>query len=509
MACLPATGHIRHRARQVETISAQALALSLALIQCVQLANAREMRLTIEHEANASKPRFALNGKSFYPLIYAENFSNLSPEQIRSVRQRGFNSLQIGIDTEDTASEVFSKFMEACAAEQLPVFLELNDWQIRQVLIERPTLNMVMAGGERVEYFPDYANPATKREHLRRFSRASKRLHPYLGRPIIAISVGAYDAYHLPDSEVHADFVVPAHSKKGQTHLPYGRYAEAAFRKYSAVSTPSSQTRDAPQKCLPTVRAEAESDEVWREWLNFRRTLVADWLRNTVRAVRNRSNVPIGVSYDLNFAGREQFATPPAAWREILDFVAVYCYGRQKDAGYISSFMQIVRREFNDDGVPMIGFLEFSSGLAGNARGDGYAAHCAPFVSGLMVTGPIPEQKHPQERIDEFINWANGQGELALLSKDATAPDLVLVLDRRGIDLGRPMLAECNRSAVQFDVLYVDKDWNGRGVESYSLVAIERGVPKPPNSRLRTGQQVIDGDDLRNELERQSTPQRP
>lgn len=476
---------------QVVRMGSCMFAASLVIVAIAELAGAKNLDLTIVRDVESSKPIFRLNGAPFYPLIYAEQFSSLSPAAIATIVKQGFNALQVGIDTEDTASSSFKELMAACTAAHLPVFLELNDWRIREELIERPELNMVMSNGERVKYFPDFANPETRREHIRRFAPAARRTRPYLGRPIIAISVGAYDAFHLPDAEVHVDFVVPPHTKHGQTQLPYGKHAEVAFRRFVAER---SSKDDGLEKlpAMPTARAEASNDQEWRLWLQFRRQLVADWLRATVRAVRQQAAVPIGVSYDLNFAERERFATPPAAWRGILDFVSVYCYGRTEDARYIPRLMRTVRREFRDEGVPMIGFLEFSSGLAGKALGDAYAKECAPFVSGLMVTGPVPDRKHPQARVESFVGWAKNQDETALLAANAPAADVLLVVNRDGVELGRTLQKECSRSGITVDVLYANREWTGDGIEGYGVVAIDDELQIPPDFRAGRDQQIVD-----------------
>src|SRR5262249_13291610 len=137
---------------------------------------------------------------------------------------------------------------------------------------------------------------------------------------------------------------------------------------------------DAP----PTALAETKDRAAWQDWLMFRRDLVTHWLVDTMSAVRSRTHVPVGVRLDLKFAQKEDFATPPYAWAESLDFVSAYCYGRQPDAAYVAPLMRTIRREYSEAGVPVIGFLEFSSGLSGGTLGDQYARGFAPFASGLM-----------------------------------------------------------------------------------------------------------------------------
>ena len=336
-----------------------------------------ESRLAVGRDTLTGKPVFQLDGRPFYPLIYSDHFSKFSREVLQRLAKQGFNMVQVAIDTEDTELPEFRACLEACQETGLPVLLELNDWRIRQVLIDKPELNMVMSDGTPVRYFPDYSNPQTRAEHLGRYERGAANVARFVGQPIVAISVGAYDSYHLPDGEVHDDFVVPKH-ERDQTRLPYGKYASAAFADYlKGVTGGSNATQPSRVAAPPTALAEAKDPAAWQQWLMFRRDLVTNWLADTASAVRDRTHVPVGVSFDLNFAQKEDFATPPFAWSKSLDFVSAYCYGRQSKAGYVAPLMRTIWREYGEAGVPVIGFLEFSSGLAGGTPGDQYARVCA------------------------------------------------------------------------------------------------------------------------------------
>ena len=300
---------------------------------------------------------------------------------------------------------------------------------------DRPELNMVMSDGKRVKYFPDYANPETRREHLDRYARAADIARRWAHRPIAAVSVGAYDAYHLPDGEVHDDFVVPKQTQEFQTRLAYGPWSREAFRRFLATSGVNAATIgvkdfDQPIELLKTPQ-DALSAEHWRQWILYRRSLVKSWLADTVATVRQRTGLPVGVSLDLNFTLIEKFATPPFEWSRILDFASVYCYGRQPEAAYVPGLMRSVWREYTEAGVPLLGFLEFSSGLSGDTPGRRLRRQCAPFVSGLMTTSAVPGRKHGQERVNSFLGWATRRGEAELLAS-APVPAKVLFVSNRG-----------------------------------------------------------------------------
>jgi hypothetical protein len=433
---------------------------------------AEPSRLTIERAPSSGKPVFAWRGVPFYPLIYSEHFSKFTPQLIKQLQNQGFNALQIAIDASEARSPKFLSVMRACQQARIPVVLELNDWRLRELLIKQPDLNMVMSDGKIVTYFPDFANAETRRLHLEHINAAAAQLHPLVNRPIVAISVGAYDHFHLPDGEVHDDFVVPKGAGRDHTRLPYGRHVEELF---CASASPAAADR------LPTSLQAAGSREEWDKWLHFRRDLVTSWLQKTVAAVREQVDVPIGVSLDLNFSQQEQFATPPYAWSDELDFVSVYCYGPDPDAAYLPRLMRTVYREFSRAGVPMIGFLEFSSGLSGHTPGEIYAEKSAPFAAGLMTTGPVPGRALDQQRVDSFIGWASHQDKDGLRARCPDPADVLFVVDRAGIDLGQDLQDSLRRRGVTVDMIYVEQ---GRSVKDqeimdHDLVIVGETLPIP------------------------------
>lgn len=475
------------------------------------IAAAQDCRLTIGRNGETPKPAFELNGRPFYPIIYTDHFARFSPRLLSQLREQGFNALQIALDTEESGSSRLRGLLSRCAAIKLPVIVEMHAWSTRAILIGRLELNMVMSDGQPVKYFPDYANPLMREEYLKRYARATVDLREFVDKPIVAISVGAYDAYHLPDGETHADFVVPAHSQAHQTRVPFGKYVADAFRRSLVVARSEDDASEGalavPGAGPPTDLDDAKSNEQWRRWLLFRRDLVTQWLAATVDTVREKSGLPVGVSFDLNFAQREQFATPPFAWTQIVDFASVYCYGNRSDARYVPRLLRTVWREFSDAGVPMIGLLEFSSGLSGETAGDAYARECAPFVSGLMTAGPSPDKKHGADRVAAFARWATDVGANRLLESFPTAADVLLVVNRHSTEQSYPELQWCESADQPCDVIYVDDDWNGGGSSNYRCVVVDPNLRLPSSSPGGIGTRYIRSEDLADYLSgRTGTP---
>jgi hypothetical protein len=230
----------------------------------------------------------------------------------------------------------------------------------------------------------------------------------------------------------------------------------------------------------PTALSEAKDPAAWQQWLMFRRDLVTNWLADTTSAVRGRTHVPVGVSFDLNFAQNEDFATPPFAWSKSLDFVSAYCYGRRPEAGYVAPLMRTIWREYGEAGVPVLGFLEFSSGLAGGTPGDQYAREFAPFASGLMTASARDDRKHDESRVGAFINWARAKGAEKLLGMSPTAADVLVVVSHEKFTSDEPILAACDRAGRTADVIYVTPKWKPDKCKDYRYVVVADDLPMPP-----------------------------
>lgn len=468
---------------ELEMLTRFALFWCCFVLSCPSISSAIDFRWTTGRDEETHKPRFELNGEPFYPIVYADHFNKFTPSLLEDLRAHGFNTVQLAIDTEATGSSELHAVLSLCSRAKIPVMMEVHAWSLRDLLASRPELNLVMSDGQVVKYFHDFANPEIKREYRNRYARATENLRPFFQKPIVAISVGAYDAYHLPDGEVHADFVVPAHTQKRQTRLPYGKHAEAAWRKHlGSKSVPADTNSVSPQPGKsnpPASYSAATSDDQWHEWLLFRRDLVTQWLSVTTTTVREISRLPVGVSLDLNFAKAERFATPPFAWTKDLDFVEVYAYGRNADASYLGGLFRTVWREYSDAGVPMLGLCEFSSGLAGETRGGDYARECAPFTSGLMVAGPTPDKKHDADRVAAFIRWASAVDEADLLSMKPAPAKVLLVKCRDRTEPTHKDWTACERAKQPCDLIYVDANWNGAGCDRYECVVVDSELPLP------------------------------
>lgn len=401
------------------------------------------------------KAAFTLNDKAFYPICYSIGYGDLTSVMLDGLLEQGFNALILVMDCEDFDSLEVRNALEMSQARNIPVIVEVNEWSFWACLKDHLDLNMVMANGEPVRYFPDYANPRTKAEHLERYRKCARFLNEFAHRPVVAVSVGAYDSYHLPDGEVHVDFTVPHADRKYRTILPYGNHVEKAFAKYLRQRVRAES--DVKKWQSPPESVDVSGDkEQWKQWILFRRFLVKEWLADTLNVVREETCLPVTVTFDINFSLAERFASPPFDWQNILDFVIVYYYGRSSTGDYIEPLLRTVYKSYNDAGLPMISLLEFSSALGGNVPGDIYAMRSAPFVSGLATAPPHgnPDLRHTPERVDAFSRWVSGHREDLDKLQPERAHVLILV-DREAIYFENPFAPVLSNLGIPYDIQYI------------------------------------------------------
>ncbi|MEI7633552.1 MAG: hypothetical protein WCK47_04650 [bacterium] len=431
----------------------------------------RIMTLGVAKTGTSHKPAFTLNDKPFYPVVAGVHYSSITQELIQSKRQEGFNALQFYIDTCNAGKPDLREAFDICMREGMPVLAEVHEWEFWKYLQSKPDLNMIMRSGERVRHFPDYANPDALREHLSRYRKAAEALKEYAGRPVIAVSLGAYDAYHLPDGEVHADFKVPQPAEN-TTNLAYGPHALKMFNDFLRLGNSdrnSSRGRTMVDR-LPGSRNEAGSDEAWRQWLLFRRHLVKCWLADTVKAVREITGLPITVTLDLNFALIEKFATPPAEWDDLLDFVIVYCYHSElSPRDYIPPLYRSIWTNYSSRRAPIVTLIEFSSALSGKSAGSAYAAASAPFSSGMIAAPPWTDKQHNQQRIDDFMGWINSHKD-SLTTSEPERARILIIVDRSEICLGNPIPQPLADAGIACDIAYITEGQKPDGLNEYQFL---------------------------------------
>lgn len=260
-----------------------------------------------------------------------------------------------------------------------------------------PKANMKLFTGQYLTgTYPDFANAMAWHEHLRRFQAIVQALHPFFHRPIVAISLGAYDAYHIPDDESHAsDWSTPPHSTFPQTWLPYNADVLPSYRHYlqshgytpAMLGLPTWQALKLPTQSNPTNRL------VWDSWMDYRAyAYVGAWLQQTAQAVRRWSGLPVTVTLDIRpNGGWWEWGTPGLVEDRWFDFMIVYYYGLDSPLrASIESRLALISHIYNEQGTPLISLLEFSSSPT---PGDLYITDSFPWIAGVAYFGEGSRQQ--------------------------------------------------------------------------------------------------------------------
>lgn len=348
--------------------------------------------LTFGRYANG-KQCFKLNDEIIAPIVVSKLYRATGKEDIVEARNDGFNIIYVPVGEVDKA---LFEFLDRARTLETPVMIELTDYAMGELLRRDESLNMKFSPDypepeEYIHYFPDYLNPKIRNWHLDRFREMAGAVSNYYNEPVVAFSIGAYDGYHIPDSERHAMFNSVKHTKpRGkQTWLPYGEYVEAGFRDY--LSEKGILAKEIGFKCMSDVTPPNDSYGSrtplhWITWIHYRRKYVMDYVRATVEAIKTVApDMPITGTFDINFSLNDDFASPIVDIDDILDFVILYYYGIGDVAEKVTpSLLECVSQHFDSNNTPSIIMYEFSSTLGKKATTTrDYLVESLPYVSGF------------------------------------------------------------------------------------------------------------------------------
>jgi hypothetical protein len=440
----------------------------------------------------SGKPVFQLNDKEFIPVIYMCSWQTATPEKVKQLINDGFNMLNLGIDAPDAENRnpALIAALERLKSQHLPIMVELLHGTVMGELKDPNKLswNMELSNGERVKYFPDYANPEFREEFLKRLGNVVEFLKPYYGDPVVAFSIGHTDSFHIPDGEVHYAFKVKE-VEGDATSLPYGKYALEGYRQY--VRTLNLTPRDLGAQSeaalnLPTSSKTANNNLHWVTWIQYRRFYVKEFVSQGAEMVKVKSHLPVTAHCDINFSQIERYACPLYDFSDSLDFIGLYYYGLGDQSEFrVPELMAYVYRHFAARGKPMISYLELSSALGKiPTPSKDYIEASLPYVAGFTTTDFLfggLDQKMLQWRYNGFvqaIREIREQKKVDLSPPNARIAVLLSTEDPQASEnLGIPTtLADLQ---VPFDVIY-DKDLllHKTSLQRYQIIYT------PPNQEL-------------------------
>jgi len=455
-------------------ISLLFIVLSLTAIGQGNSSNLDTFNLGITRLENG-KLIFTLNGLNFLPVIMSCGI-NSTEDQIRKFRDDGFNIVYTSIDYPWIYSKDkdIKQFLDICNRLKMPVIIELASWDYwHNFLSENISCNMKMSTGEYVRNYPDFLNPKTKEEYFKRFRVILEFLKPYYHSPIIAISIGAYDAYHIPDGEIHADFVVPEHTKIGQTWVPYGEYVSEDFRSFlirEGLSLKDLGFSKWEDVYPPYDRENAKTEVHWRSWIYYRREgYTLSWIKGIAEFVKGVAELPVTMTLDLRPDLWEDWGTPGLSIADVFDFVIVYYYGLgPPEFGVIPRRLERISTEYDHSNTPLVSLLEFSSAMGIPTRAEDYLLQSLPYVAGFQF-GFFDKRGQGEPRYEAFAKTIAEIREKYLWRIRDEKAILAILLSKKDIYISEDISGILYKEKIPYDVIYDTKDI------SYKVIYITSG----------------------------------
>ena len=363
------------------------------------------------------KPLFAINGKAFVPVIMHVLVRTLpDKEGMGQYLQEGYNVFCLEMNYSQIGNQDVVDFIERCREEAIPVIVELHPGGLHQWLVENEQCNMWFSPeypsdatvtrytrpGTReyettryesrpthINYFPDYANPETWNEYKRQLSETLEFLRPYFRDPVVSFSLGAYDHFHIPEAETHSDWTCFSEypiDVRHQTWLPYGPFVEKEYADWINEHQEQFDLEIIDQISPPISLERAGGFEHWRSWIIYRRYYVRRWIEKTYNLVRVISALPVTMTYDVNWSGRDKFGSPATDVADILDYVVTYLYRTDSTTdAEIALRMKGLDHLFRTSGIPVISLFEFTSQVTNvPVSAMEYVRQNAPYVSGIQ-----------------------------------------------------------------------------------------------------------------------------
>lgn len=423
---------------------------------------------------------FTLNSEKIFPVIKNFTIYEVTKENINKCRNDKFNLIYLKIDYSDVInSDRLIRAIELCKEQKIPIIVELNEYDLWIIwLRENESCNMQLYDGKYVHYYPDFVNPETRKEHLRRLEIMTKFFEKYYYNPVIAFSLGAYDAYHIPDGETHLLFKCPLPSPNEQW-LPFGICVLNDYKTYlknNKITATDIGFKLESEIYLPVSFKKAKNELHWYSWIKYRRYYCKKYIKDTAKLVHQISGLPVTMTYDVNFGIVENWATPVYDIDDGVDFVIVYYYGIEDPAlGRIEQLLEYLSLHYKLSNKPMISLLEFSSALGTGISAKDYLYHSLPYVSGFMF-GTFDIRGNTQIRYIDFVTTIKEIDQKKLFSLNQKDAKLAVILSSEDIYVQESVTHQLFLSGIAYDIIY-DIDLKQKLIKNYKILYIPSGQP--------------------------------
>lgn len=390
---------------------------------------------------------------------------DLDSETSTLVRHRRAGIDSVYIPWSRSRRERARALIQASAENDLAVVAEYNPgWWNSEWLKQNPEWNMhfsqsreALGGKPHVEWFPDFCNPELRTKLKAEFAEFLDDMRGFAGRSVVAICFGAYDYWHIPDGETHPEFYAgPYPHPAGESRelfLPFGVHVTRDFKQWlsgkgASLEALGFQRLDdvyLPENSFQSAR----TPEHWRSFVEFRRSIVPSLLLDLKAQLRAQYTIPIAITWDLNFALDENYASDTAATASLVDILFCYFYRRDDELPakrWIRTMLSFIAFESASRNTalvamhtfPSLGYSpsEFTSGASNLVTGflNGYTdeVRAEEFWRATGEVSRRPEDA-PITRLYGFFvgsqpvhHWQAAFDEYKSLATEATFPPVAL-----------------------------------------------------------------------------------
>ena len=186
-----------------------------------------------------------------------------------------------------------------------------------------------------VQWFPDYLNPNFIAMLQTEVTNALSDILPFYHHPIVAISLGAYDYWHIPDGELHppefnaGPYPHPLGEGK-QLWLPFNSTILADYKNWllssgytlSAIGFTNLQDVFLPEDAVYSARNLTH----WESFVRYRRSVVTNCLSSIISEIKSQTDLPLGITWDLDFSLDDNYAPNTPGICQLVNLLFYYFY---------------------------------------------------------------------------------------------------------------------------------------------------------------------------------------
>ncbi|HEX4119958.1 MAG TPA: hypothetical protein VH619_04960 [Verrucomicrobiae bacterium] len=312
-----------------------------------------------------------------------------------------------------------------------------------------------------VQWFPDYLNSDFMTLLKQDVRTALDDILPFYHRPVIAISLGAYDYWHVPDGELHPpEFNAgPYPHPLGEGHqlwLPYNSTVLAGYKSwlqsndYSLNSIGFTNWEDVflPDDNITSARTTTH----WESFVRYRRSIVTNCIASLVSCIKSETDLPLGITWDLDFSLQEDYAPDTAGICKLVNLLFCYFYNppaQVSATNWIRAMLEFNNWTASENKTALIAFDTFpatgytncdllaaaslsASGVAYNfspgSSADNFWSQAQPFFENIPTSTAMPLDDRAGFYVGDtaVFHWQSSFNEYLELATNSVFPAVQL-----------------------------------------------------------------------------------